>query len=113
MFSGGPPVHLMWSNIFNPEKQKVRKIDWKRVCELFQTISAAGDFDCRVYPCCLRPQFVAAAFDNEDYRQGYPERQPCKRGRMRDWPWSWRRSPQVWSWSIRDTKVRSWARYRA
>ncbi|MGH9553519.1 MAG: ABC transporter transmembrane domain-containing protein, partial [Terriglobales bacterium] len=37
MFSGGPPVHLMWSNMFNPEKQKMRKpAEWKRIRELFR-----------------------------------------------------------------------------
>lgn len=37
MFSGGPPVHLMWSNIFNPEKPKVRRpADWRRLRELFK-----------------------------------------------------------------------------
>ena len=36
MFSGGPPVHLMWSNMFNPEKPRVkRRADWKRILSLF------------------------------------------------------------------------------
>lgn len=37
MFSGGPPVHLMWSNMFNPEKPRVKKpVEWKRIARLFQ-----------------------------------------------------------------------------
>jgi len=33
---GGPPTHLMWSSMFNPEKPKVeRKIDWRRLGRLF------------------------------------------------------------------------------
>lgn len=37
MFSGGPPVHLMWSNMFNPEKPRVKKpVEWKRIAKLFQ-----------------------------------------------------------------------------
>jgi ATP-binding cassette, subfamily B, bacterial len=37
MFSGGPPVHLMWSNMFNPEKPRVKKpVEWKRIASLFR-----------------------------------------------------------------------------
>jgi ATP-binding cassette subfamily B protein len=33
---GGPPTHLMWSTMFNPEKPKVkRKVDWRRLGVLF------------------------------------------------------------------------------
>ena len=33
---GGGPTHLMWSNMFNPEKPKIRrKIDWRRLGTLF------------------------------------------------------------------------------
>ncbi len=36
MFSGAPPVHLMWSNMFDPKKPKIQKpIDWKRIGKLF------------------------------------------------------------------------------
>ncbi len=36
MFSGGPPVHLMWSNMFDPEKPKVKRaVDWGRIASLF------------------------------------------------------------------------------
>lgn len=36
MFSGGPPVHLMWSNMFNPDKAKLKgKVAWKRIAALF------------------------------------------------------------------------------
>ena len=34
---GGPPTHLMWSTMFNPEKPKVRKpVDWRRLGVLFK-----------------------------------------------------------------------------
>lgn len=34
---GGPPVHLMWSSVFNPEKPKVRKpVEWPRIGALFK-----------------------------------------------------------------------------
>lgn len=37
MFSGSPPVHLMWSSMYNPEKQKLkRKVDWRRLASLFR-----------------------------------------------------------------------------
>jgi len=37
MFSGAPPVHLMWSNMFDPKKQKIEKpIDWSRITNLFR-----------------------------------------------------------------------------
>lgn len=37
MFSGSPPVHLMWSSMYNPEKQKLkRRVDWRRLGELFR-----------------------------------------------------------------------------
>ncbi len=36
MFSGVPPVHLMWSNMFDPKRPKVQKaVDWKRLGRLF------------------------------------------------------------------------------
>ncbi len=36
MFGGGAPHHLMWSNIFNPEKEKAKRpADWRRVGKLF------------------------------------------------------------------------------
>lgn len=36
MFSGVPPVHLMWSNMFDPKRPKIEKaIDWKRLGRLF------------------------------------------------------------------------------
>ncbi len=36
MFSGAPPVHLMWSNMFDPKKPKIQKpINWKRIGKLF------------------------------------------------------------------------------
>jgi len=37
MFGGGPPVHLMWSNVFNPDRPKVRKpVNWRRIADLFR-----------------------------------------------------------------------------
>ena len=37
MFSGSPPVHLMWSSMYNPEKQKLkRRVDWRRLSGLFR-----------------------------------------------------------------------------
>ncbi len=37
MFSGAPPVHLMWSNMFDPKKQKIEKpINWSRITNLFR-----------------------------------------------------------------------------
>jgi ATP-binding cassette subfamily B protein len=36
VFSGGPPVHLMWSNMFNPDKAKLKgKVAWRRIAALF------------------------------------------------------------------------------
>jgi len=36
LFSGGPPVHLMWSNMFNPDKAKLKgKVAWRRIAALF------------------------------------------------------------------------------
>ncbi len=36
MYSGGPPVFLMWSGIFNPDKAKLKsKADLKRIRALF------------------------------------------------------------------------------
>lgn len=36
MFGGAPPVHLMWSNMFDPKRPKIEKpIDWKRLGRLF------------------------------------------------------------------------------
>jgi ATP-binding cassette subfamily B protein len=33
---GGPPVHLMWSSMFNPEKPKIRrKVDLRRIARFF------------------------------------------------------------------------------
>jgi ATP-binding cassette, subfamily B, bacterial len=35
MFSG-PPVHLMWSSMYNPEKQKLKgHVEWRRIWALF------------------------------------------------------------------------------
>ena len=40
MFSGGPPVHLMWSNIFNPDNPRARKpAEWRRIRNLFKPYS--------------------------------------------------------------------------
>lgn len=37
MFSGGPPVHLMWSSMYNPEKQKLKgAVNWQRLRALFR-----------------------------------------------------------------------------
>lgn len=37
MFSGGPPVHLMWSSMYNPEKQKLKgQVNWRRIRSLFR-----------------------------------------------------------------------------
>jgi ATP-binding cassette, subfamily B, bacterial len=37
MFSGGPPVHLMWSSMYNPEKQKLKgRVNWRRLRSLFR-----------------------------------------------------------------------------
>lgn len=34
---GGPPTHLMWSNMFNPEKPQVRrKVQWRRLAGFFK-----------------------------------------------------------------------------
>jgi ATP-binding cassette subfamily B protein len=34
---GGPPLHMMWSNAFNPERPTIRhKIDWRRIGALFR-----------------------------------------------------------------------------
>lgn len=36
MYGGGPPIHLMWSNMFNPEKPRVKRpVEWKRIGRLF------------------------------------------------------------------------------
>ncbi len=36
MIGGGPPVHLMWSGMFNPEKPQVRKpVNWRRLGGFF------------------------------------------------------------------------------
>lgn len=36
MMSGGPPGHLMWSSMFNPEKPSIqRKVQWKRLGGFF------------------------------------------------------------------------------
>ena len=36
MLGGGPPVHLMWSQMFSPDRPKIeRKIDWKRLGTFF------------------------------------------------------------------------------
>jgi ATP-binding cassette subfamily B protein len=33
---GGPPTHLMWSNMFNPDKPKIkRKAEWRRIGAFF------------------------------------------------------------------------------
>ncbi len=37
MFGGGPPMHLMWSGIFNPERSKLsRQVEWRRIRRLFR-----------------------------------------------------------------------------
>jgi ATP-binding cassette subfamily B protein len=37
MLGGGPPVHLMWSNMFNPERPKVTKrVDVRRIVGFFR-----------------------------------------------------------------------------
>lgn len=37
MYGGGPPIYLMWSGIFNPEKNKLqRKVSWQRIRALFR-----------------------------------------------------------------------------
>jgi ATP-binding cassette, subfamily B, bacterial len=34
---GGPPVHLMWSSMFNPEKPRVnRAVEWRRIVAFFR-----------------------------------------------------------------------------
>src|SRR5271154_1616346 len=36
MLGGGPPVHLMWSNAFSPDKPRVtRKVEWRRIIAFF------------------------------------------------------------------------------
>src|SRR5208283_116521 len=36
MFSGMPPVHLMRSGMYNPEKQTLsRRVEWRRIGALF------------------------------------------------------------------------------
>src|SRR5580698_10186246 len=36
MLGGGPPVHLMWSQMFSPDRPKIeRKVDWKRLGTFF------------------------------------------------------------------------------
>jgi ATP-binding cassette, subfamily B, bacterial len=36
MLGGGPPTHLMWSQMFSPDRPKIeRKIDWKRLGSFF------------------------------------------------------------------------------
>jgi ATP-binding cassette subfamily B protein len=36
MLGGGPPSHMMWSQMFSPERPKIeRKIDWKRLGSFF------------------------------------------------------------------------------
>jgi ATP-binding cassette subfamily B protein len=33
---GGPPIHMMWSNAFNPERPTInRRIEWRRIGTLF------------------------------------------------------------------------------
>ena len=37
MLGGGPPVHLMWSSTFNPDRPKTtRKVDLRRILALFR-----------------------------------------------------------------------------
>lgn len=37
MFSGGPPYHLLWSTVFDPEKKTTKRpADWKRILLLFR-----------------------------------------------------------------------------
>ncbi len=36
MYGGGPPIHLMWSGIFNPDRSKLaKKVEWRRLLNLF------------------------------------------------------------------------------
>src|SRR5271165_323127 len=36
MLGGGPPMHLMWSNMYGPEKPRPKRaVDWRRVGALF------------------------------------------------------------------------------
>jgi ATP-binding cassette subfamily B protein len=36
MLGGGPPTHLMWSQMFSPDRPKIeRKVDWKRLGSFF------------------------------------------------------------------------------
>ena len=36
MMSGGPPAHLMWSSMYNPEKPSIqRKVQWRRIGGFF------------------------------------------------------------------------------
>jgi len=36
MLGGGPPAHLMWSQMFSPDRPKVeRKVDWRRLASFF------------------------------------------------------------------------------
>lgn len=36
MYGGGPPMHLMWSGMFNPERSKLnRQVEWQRIRSLF------------------------------------------------------------------------------
>src|SRR5258708_1611010 len=37
MLGGGPPTHLMWSQMFSPDRPKIeRKIDWRRLGSFFR-----------------------------------------------------------------------------
>lgn len=37
MYGGAPPIHMMWSSQFNPDKPKILKpIEWRRIGELFR-----------------------------------------------------------------------------
>ncbi len=41
MYSGGPPVFLMWSGMFNPDKAKLKgQADWRRIRALFRPYRA-------------------------------------------------------------------------
>ena len=36
MYGGGPPIYLMWSGMFNPDKNKLnKKVEWSRIRALF------------------------------------------------------------------------------
>ena len=66
---GGPPVHLMWSTMFNPEKPTVKRaVNWKRLGKLFAAYwkQVAGMIACIVVGAALGlapPLFTKALID--------------------------------------------------